>query len=174
MSQLGRAFTVRAADIDETPEVGEAPRDYVARLALAKATRARQDPREVVVAADTTVDVDDTILAKPADRQDARQMLQLLSGRSHFVHTGVALMWESGVEVIVVTSRVDFAELCDADVDWYLATGEGDDKAGAYALQGRAARFVRGVAGSVSNIIGLPMYDLIELARRNGVPLLGD
>ena len=163
LGQLGVAFTVRAADVDETPSAGERPRDLVARLAAAKAA-AVDGP--VVLAADTIVEVDGEILGKPVDAADARRMLGRLSGRTHHVHTGVAVRAGERVEVEVVTTAVTFVPLVRAAVDWYVATGEPFDKAGAYAVQGAGGVFVESIRGSVSNVVGLPLSTTVDLLRR--------
>lgn len=163
-------FDVRPADADESVHEGELPLPYVQRVAAMKAS-AIGGPGELVIAADTTVDVDGAILAKPEDADDARRMLRLLSGRSHFVHTAVAvrLLRSDGSAVegaTTSTSEVRFATLDEATIDWYLATGEPFDKAGAYALQGGGAVLVDWVHGSASGIIGLPMSELLGAIRR--------
>ena len=167
---LGRPFDVRAADVDETPWPGEATLDYVARVAEAKAAvGAACDPGAIVVAADTTVELDGVIFGKPVDDADAARMLRALSGREHRVHThvvvavqGDAASWGSGV---TVTASVRFDELDDATIAAYVATGEPHDKAGAYAIQGAAAAFVREIHGSLTGIVGLPLAELRELLR---------
>jgi septum formation protein len=173
VERLGVPLRVQPADIDETPRPGEDARAYVHRLSVEKAAAVPAEPDELVIAADTTVDVDGDILAKPDDADDARRMLRAMSGRDHLVHTGVTVRLGEAVHTAVVTTRVSFAALSDADVEWYVATGEPFDKAGAYALQGVGGVFVRGVTGSVSNVVGLPMADLVALARAAGVDLLG-
>ncbi len=163
LGQLGVAFTVRAADVDETPSAGERPRDLVARLAAAKAAGV---DGPVVLAADTTVEVDGDILGKPVDAADARRMLGRLSGRTHHVHTGVAVRAGERVELEVVTTAVTFVPLVRAAVDWYVATGEPFDKAGGYAVQGAGGVFVESIRGSVSNVVGLPLATTVDLLRR--------
>ncbi len=161
LTSAGLTFDVVAPDIDETPRSDESPSAYVARLAAAKAaTVAATRPDAVVLAADTTVDVDGRILEKPVDDDDLRRMLGLLSGRSHLVHTGVCV---AGTDPIVVTTSVTFVELTAADVEWYVASGDGVGKAGGYGIQGAAARFVERVDGSVTNVIGLPLAETLAL-----------
>jgi septum formation protein len=158
-------FEVVPADIDETPLAGESPTDYVRRLSLDKAlTVAAAGRRAVVLAADTTVDVAGAILEKPVDEDDVRRMLRLLSGRSHQVHTGVTVVG-SEPATIVVTTMVTFVHVTDAEVEWYVATGDGLGKAGGYGIQGAAARFVERVDGSVTNVIGLPLSETLALLR---------
>jgi septum formation protein len=159
LARLGLRFTVRAADIDETPRPGEAPDAYVLRLAEEKA-RAVAQPGELVLAADTTVVADGEILGKPEDDPDAARMLRLLSGREHDVLTGVAVVAKdeperlvSGVERTIVR----MAPLTPEEIAWYVATGEPRDKAGAYAIQELASLFVAGVVGNPSNVVGLPV-----------------
>lgn len=159
------SFDVAAPDVDETPLPGESPTALVARLSRDKALAiVAGRPDAVVIAADTVVDVDGEILGKPGVDDEARRMLRLLSGRRHLVHTGLAVA-AGGVDpaVVVVTSAVDFAVVTDADADWYLATGEPHDKAGAYAIQGHGGVFVVGIAGSTSNVVGLPLAELSAL-----------
>ncbi len=173
LSRLGFDFQVKPAHIDETPRPGEAPADYVRRLSVEKAA-AVVSADEIVLAADTTVAVDGTILEKPVDRDDARRMLRLLSGRPHECHTGVTVIDAGcGTEessTVVVTTEVEFAALDEAAIEWYLATGEADDKAGAYGIQGAAGAFVREVRGSVTNVIGLPLAETLDLLRRTTSP----
>lgn len=147
-----------AADIDETPHPNESPSAYVERLAIEKARAVlalRRDAR--VLGADTTVTIDGQILGKPVDEQDAIRMLRLLQGRVHDVHTGVALVSASRVKSAVDTTRVWFAPMTDKDISWYVATGEPVDRAGAYAIQGFASRFIPRIEGSYSNVVGLPV-----------------
>jgi len=172
LGQLGLTFDVQAAELDEAVQPGEAPRRYVERLAREKAAAVRQRrPGAVVLAADTSVVVDDVILGKPGSEATAgAAMLRALSGRTHQVMTGVAVAGEA-VEAVVVTSDVVFRPLTDAEIAWYVATGEGADKAGGYALQGRAAAFISAIVGSSTSVIGLPLAESVELLRRAGVRL---
>ena len=163
LARLGEPFTVVPADIDETPQSGESPRDLVRRLAVAKATAVAGD---VVLGADTIVEIDGEMLAKPVDADDARRMLGRLSARSHRVHTGVAVRSGERVDVEVCTTIVTFGALSPASIDWYLATGEPFDKAGAYAQQGAGGIFVEAVRGSVSNVVGLPLAAVVRLLGR--------
>ena len=166
---LGVPFRVVApVGVDERPLDGERPRDLAARLAADKARSVDGDP---VLAADTVVDIDGEILGKPGDAEDARGMLQRLSGRTHLVHTGVAVRSGDGVEVEVevVTTSVRFTPLTPDAIEWYLATGEPFDKAGAYAIQGAGGVFVERVDGSVSNVIGLPLHTVVRLLGRRGI-----
>lgn len=168
---LGRylTFEVRPAGIDESVLDGERPEDYVARLAREKAAAAsRTVPNgTVVVAADTTVDVDGRIVGKPGGAAEARRILAGLSGRAHRVHTGVCV----GGEVFTVTTTVRFAELSPAAIDWYVATGEPLDAAGAYAIQGAGAALVASIEGSWTNVVGLPLAETLAALARAGVPV---
>jgi septum formation protein len=172
LATIGVRFTVREPDIDESPLDGELPVAYVTRLAAAKVAAVGAAPDDLVIAADTTVDVDAHILGKPVDDVEAASMLRRLSGRTHRVHTGVAVR-RNGVELIEsCTTQVTFVTLDEPTISWYVSTGEPVGKAGAYALQGAGAALVSSVAGSVSNVIGLPMHTVVQLAARCGVALL--
>jgi septum formation protein len=165
---VGWPFETCAGEVDETHLDGEAPEDYVRRLARAKAGAAA-DTRlfGLVLGADTTVLVDGEILGKPRDERDARRMLHALSGREHEVLTGVALVSaESGREVVgYERTRVRFAPMTDEEIAWHVETGDVLDKAGAYAVQGRAALFIEGIEGDYWNVVGLPVRLVYELAR---------
>ncbi|XXF75842.1 Maf family protein [Myxococcaceae bacterium GXIMD 01537] len=171
LGQLGLRFTVSAADLDETPRPGEAPDAYVLRLAREKAAAvARRFPDTWVLAADTTVVLGLELLGKPRDEAEARAMLSSLSGRTHEVHTGVALAGRAE-EATVVRTRVTFRTLSAGEIAWYAGTGEPLDKAGAYAIQGRGGSFVHAIEGSPTNVIGLPLGETLALLARAGVPL---
>jgi septum formation protein len=172
LGQLGVDFDVRSPDIDETPLDGEDPVAYVRRLARGKASAVEVAEGVVVIAADTTVDVDGDILGKPETDELAREMLRRISGRTHRVHTGIAARVGDRVVDDVVTTLVTMASITDATATWYIATGEPQDKAGAYALQGAGGVLVDSVRGSTSNVVGLPLAPLVELCRRLGVDLL--
>lgn len=158
----GFSFDIVPADIDESLRAGESPVQYVRRLAAEKsaATTARGG---VVLAADTAVVVDGQILGKPRDNADAARMLRLLSNRTHQVMTGVSVRRGAFEAGRVITTDVEFAELSEADLAWYVASGEGRDKAGAYAIQGLASRFIPRIDGSYSNVVGLPVACVVEL-----------
>jgi septum formation protein len=162
LTAAGVTFSVVSPDIDETPHAGERPVLYVERLAREKAAAVEG---AFVIGADTTVERDGVILGKPADDAEARQMLRSLSGRSHVVHTGVAVRRGDEVASLSVSTEVTFIELTDGDLDWYISTGEPSGHAGAYAVQGGAARFVSAIKGSVSGVIGLPMAETMALLR---------
>lgn len=176
LRRLTTAFTVEAADIDETPRPGEDPVAYVVRLAEEKA-HAVAAPGSVVIGADTSVVLDGAILGKPVDRTDAASVLRRLAGRRHDVVTGVAVVVVGADGERVTTSgfersEVDVAELSEATIRWYIDTGEADDKAGSYGLQGAGGLFADHVRGSVSNVVGLPLRRLHELCQVAGVDLL--
>lgn len=163
---------IASPDIDETPLKAELPRDYVARLAKGKALAVERAPNEAVLAGDTTVAVGRRILEKPADEADLRRMLALLSGRRHHVYSGICVVGTDGrARVRVVDTVVAFKVLTAADIDWYVASGEGMGKAGGYAIQGRAEAFVRFLSGSHSNVVGLPMYETGVLLTSAGIAL---
>ena len=174
--QIGLRFTVQPTDIDESERFGEDPVSYVRRLAVGKVMAAGADAEvdraQLFVAADTTVDIDGQILAKPEDDDDARRMLGLLSGRTHQVHTGVAVRFQGHVSSMVCTSSVTMAVLGAELIDWYIGTGEPHGKAGAYAIQGAAAMLVTEVQGSVTNVIGLPLHLLDQLFDDVGISLV--
>jgi septum formation protein len=173
LRQIDVTHAVLPVDIDETPQPGEKPAHYALRLAEEKARALWEQlpvaQRRPVLAADTTVALGDEILGKPVDRDDAVRMLGRLSGREHEVHTAVAVLHEGGADARVSTSTVAFRPLTGAEIDWYWRTGEPADKAGAYAVQGHAAVFIRRLAGSYSGVMGLPLYETWELLA----PLLG-
>ncbi len=161
-----------APDIDETPLKGEAPRAYVARLAENKALAVEHAPDEIVLAGDTTVAVGRRILEKPVDEADLRRMLGLMSGRRHHVFSGVCVIGPDGrPRVRVADTIVAFKALSPAEIDWYVASGEGMGKAGGYAIQGKAEAFVRYLAGSHSNVVGLPIFETRALLTSAGLPL---
>jgi septum formation protein len=169
LKAAGISFEVLAADIDETPHANESPIAYVERLALAKAHAVLAlRPDAVVLGADTTVTIDGEILGKPVDEPDAVRMLQLLQGRVHDVHTGVSLISAASIKSAVDTTRVWFAPMTDEDIRWYVATGEPVDRAGAYAIQGFASRFIPRIEGSYSNVVGLPVA-LVSSILRDGI-----
>jgi septum formation protein len=155
----GIPFETLPMDVDETVQPGESAETHVRRLAEAKAVAAAaQRSSETIVGADTVVVVDGRILGKPRSTADAVAMLRLLAGREHEVLTGVAVVGSGGaVAVEVERTRVWFTALTDDEIDWYVASGEPMDKAGAYAIQGLASRFVFRVDGSYTNVVGLPV-----------------
>jgi septum formation protein len=184
LKQIGVSFEVlllregpqRAADFDETPLASELPSDYVVRIAQAKAEAgwARLGQRRLmrfpVLSADTTVALDTHILRKPADREEAVALLRQLSGKTHQVHSAVAVKFDNQVEVCLSTTDVRFRELGEQEIRQYVASGEPQDKAGAYAIQGRAAVFVCAISGSYSGVMGLPLYETSQLLAKFGYP----
>jgi septum formation protein len=172
LESLGLVFEVRASDVDETLLPSETAFDAAERLARAKAATVRDAaPDVLVVAADTLVVLGGEALGKPRDRADARRMLAALSGRAHDVVTGVACARDGRVVSGRETTRVVFAPMSEAEIAGYVGTGEPDDKAGAYALQGIGGLFVERVEGSPSNVVGLPIRLLYRLASELGVDL---
>jgi len=170
LTAAGFTFDILVADVDEATRPGESPHDYVRRLAAEKAAATlgrlnREDGQAVVLGADTTVVVGGEILGKPRDSADAERMLRLLSGRHHTVLTGVAALTVDTSSEAVVETRVFVHSLSDQQVAWYVASGEGLDKAGAYAIQGLASRFITRIEGSYSNVVGLPVATVDELIR---------
>jgi len=159
-------------DVDEAILPNEQPDVYVERVARAKVQagwrllRLRNLPFAPVLAADTTVALDGRILGKPADRKEAAEMLAALSGRRHDVFTAVALMRDERIDSAVSRSEVQFKQLSPEEIAQYIATGECDDKAGAYAIQGRAARFIMELRGSYSGVMGLPLFETGQLLEK--------
>jgi septum formation protein len=168
--QIGIPLEVRPAHADESILPGETPRRYVLRVAREKA---RAVAGEIVLGADTAVVLGAEVLGKPRDGEDARRMLRALSDTVHEVLTGVCVRRsEPALELdAVVATKVRFARLSPGEIDWYIATGEPLDKAGAYAIQGSGGAFVLSVEGSVSNVVGLPLAETADLLRRAGFPL---
>jgi septum formation protein len=172
LSALGLAFEARASDVDETLHAGESPYDAAERLAREKAAAVGAfSDGALVLAADTLVVLDGEALGKPRDRTDARRMLAALSGRVHDVVTGVALVQGTRTVSARELTRVLMAPMSEEEVAAYVASGETDDKAGAYAMQGIGGLFVARIEGSPSNVVGLPVRLLYTLARELGVPL---
>jgi septum formation protein len=173
LTHLHVPFRVVVPDVDESARPGESPRALVRRLATEKAAAVaaaldNEAPHTTVLAADTVVEVDGEILGKPLDADDARRMLRRLSGRSHHVHTGVALRRGEHQAADTVTTVVTFVALSAPMIEWYLATGEPFDKAGAYAIQGTGGVFVEAVRGSVSNVVGLPLTTVARMLQAAG------
>jgi nucleoside triphosphate pyrophosphatase len=165
----GIPFVVRAAGVPEERRLGESPADYVRRLAEEKAFAVPLLPGEVVLGADTVVVIDDLVLEKPRDSSDAMRMLALLSGREHAVITGICLRSESRSVVDIATTQVRFVPLTQDEVERYVASGEPMDKAGAYAIQGLASKFIDRIEGCYFNVVGLP----ISLVYRHWKELAG-
>jgi septum formation protein len=180
LTAAGFTFDVLPVDVDEQVRPDERPADYVRRLASEKSARALERlpgsaAAVIVLGADTVVVVDEQVLGKPRDAHDAADMMSRLSGRSHQVMTGVSVRTAANELIGVDSSSVTFAPLTPAEIDWYVATGEGRDKAGAYAIQGLAGRFIPRVEGSYSNVVGLPIaliYGLLQKASPSGIGAL--
>lgn len=178
LTAAGIPFEIRPAHIDETMRPGEDARTYAHRLAVekARAIAAVSDGRPVL-AADTVVVIGGEVLGKPLDADDAKRMLRLLSGRTHDVLTAVALVsagsnqQEPRIDAQIESTAVEFGPLEAAEIDWYVATGEPSDKAGGYAIQGLASRFVTRIEGSYSNVVGLPVALVYAMCTRAGILL---
>ncbi|MGE5253656.1 MAG: Maf family protein [Planctomycetaceae bacterium] len=171
LSSTGISFEVLASEVDEGIREKETPEEYVARLARQKAEKAGNRHKDRwVLAADTVVVVDGRMLGKPGGPQEAREMLGMLSGREHRVITGFCLVYgDSGKSrEETVTTRVRFKKLSPREIDWYLGTGEPFDKAGAYAIQGKAAFMVKEIEGSYTNVVGLPLTEVIQTLQEMG------
>jgi septum formation protein len=170
LTQAGLRFEVLPADIDETRHEHEDPATYVQRLALEKAQAMMAlRPDAVVLGADTTVVLDGEVLNKPAGRDDAARMLRLLSGRAHDVHTGIAVVTRGQQHSHVETTRVFFAPISEADLERYVGSGDSLDKAGAYGIQGYAARWITRIEGDFFNVVGLPIAATVKLLAPFGV-----
>jgi septum formation protein len=166
LSGLGLEFDVAAPEVDESLREGEPPQTYVERLARAKA-QACARPGMIAVGADTAVVAAGEVLGKPRDRADTARMLRLLSGSWHEVITAVCV----GERVRTVRTRVKMAQLTEEQLAWLVASGDGDDKAGAYALQGLAGAFIERIEGSVSSVVGLPLCETLQLLAEAGAVL---
>ena len=164
---------VQPVDIDESQKQNEPVNDYVERLAMEKAQRGfdtiSNDENLPVLGSDTIVEIDGQVLGKPENRQHAKKMLMQLSGKNHEVHTSVAIVTHDKSVIMTNSSQVEFKTLGTQEIDSYLASGEADDKAGAYAIQGIAAQFVKNINGSFSGVMGLPLYETVELLKQCGV-----
>ncbi len=165
LAGAGIPHLVRPAEVDESIRDGEDAERYVRRVARAKAEAVDAAPGDVVLGADTVVVVDGEILGKPADEADARRMLRLLAGREHFVITGICLRSAGGVIEDAETTRVRFLPLSEQEIDAYVASGEPLDKAGAYAIQGLASKFIDRIEGCYFNVVGLPMAKVYGFLR---------
>jgi septum formation protein len=169
LRQAGLRFETVAADVDERRAAGQSPADYALAMALAKARAARPAGPHPVLGADTDVVVDDEILGKPRDAAHAIAMLRRLAGRTHEVYSGVAVVQDGRAGTALSITRVTFGPISDAAAQAYWDSGEPADKAGAYAIQGLGARFVREIQGSYSGVMGLPLYETIQLLESFGV-----
>jgi septum formation protein len=168
LASAGYVFDVRPVDVDESVYPEEPPAVYVRRLAVTKAAAAADPSRndEVVLGADTTVVLEGEILGKPRDDEDAAAMLRRLAGRAHEVLTGVALRQGSRTVSEVARTVVQFTQLSEEDLAWYVRSGEPRDKAGAYGIQGLASRFIERIDGSYPNVVGLPVALVAQLLRQ--------
>ncbi|MCX6587068.1 MAG: Maf family protein [Acidobacteria bacterium] len=168
LERAGIAFTVRVADVDESLREGEVAQSYVRRLATRKAVAVGR-PGEVVLGADTTVVVDGEIFGKPVDGADAARMLGRLAGRTHEVITGICLKIGGQLYIDAETTLVRFTSMSEAEIARYVETGEPMDKAGAYAIQGGASRYIDRIEGCYWNVVGLPVARLYGQLRRHGL-----
>ena len=159
-------FRVLAADIDETMDPKQDPAVQTAQVSLAKALATPHAPEDIVIAADTIVVCDGQILGKPKDEADAQRMLRLLSGRTHQVMTGLAVLYPGGQQVETQITQIHFRELTDREILAYIRTGEPMDKAGAYGIQGGAALFADTMTGDYYNVMGLPVCRLGQILRQ--------
>jgi len=170
IANLGIPFQVIVPNVDESSSEDEKPWELVERLSKLKAQAiARIKTDSVVIAADTVVAIDDIIIGKPKDRKDAFEMLKRLSGRDHFVYTGTTVQKGDRVKSFVVCTKVTFDKLDDELIKNYVSSGECDDKAGAYAIQGLAASLISKVEGSVSSVVGLPINEVVNAIREFGI-----
>lgn len=174
LKQLGLTCEIVPADIDESQLSRELPEAYVKRLAQEKAIACLKNlsgaqRRHAVLAADTTVAIAGKVLGKPEDDQDARQMLQALSGRTHQVHTAVALAFADVIDVVISTTLVEMMELSSVQIEHYLASNEHRDKAGSYGIQGLAGAWITRIEGSYTGVMGLPVYETANLLRKHGL-----
>lgn len=174
LKQIGVHCESLPADIDETQHLGEAPETYVTRLAQQKAAACLQrltiaQRTYPIIAADTTVVLAGNVLGKPLDDDDARLMLQQLSGSVHAVHTAVAMAWQGETEVLLSKTLVEMMVLSDAQIDDYIAMGEHRDKAGSYGIQGLAGAWIKRIEGSYSGVMGLPVYETAALLRKTKI-----
>jgi septum formation protein len=171
LTNVGVEFELEPSLVQERPHTGEAPPDYIIRLARAKVVAvARRHDSGLVIGADTIVVLDGRLLGKPEDEEDARRMLRQLSGKWHAVMTGVAL-YDAGTRREVADydkTLVRFAQVSEREIDWYVESGEPMDKAGGYGIQGLGGLFVEEIAGNYYNVVGLPLPLLYRLARRLG------
>jgi septum formation protein len=174
LQSAGIEFDVVPVDVDERFYPAEKPEQAVARLAEMKAVAAAaKRPDAVVLGADTTVVIRGQPLAKPVDAEDAARMLRLLSGRTHEVLTGICLCHRGRRLVHVEPTRVRMALMSESEIAWYVSTSEPYDKAGGYAVQGLASRFIEGIDGSYSNVVGLPISNVYQLLKELGCDILG-
>jgi len=176
LEQIGVIAIVQPVDIDETQQEHEPAIKFVQRLAMEKAQRGFETINNKdmlpVLGSDTIIEVDAMVLGKPENRQQAKEMLELLSDRKHTVHSSVAIVTHEEKLIETSSTQVHFKALAEEEIDSYLATGEADDKAGSYAIQGRAAQFIKNINGSYTGVMGLPLYETVQLLKRCGVNTL--
>ncbi len=174
LSMLGLDFTIITADIDETMDENLSIEDAVAEVCRRKAEAIAKDhPDDTVISADTIVVVDDVVLGKPQDAEDAKKMLRSLSGRSHTVMTAFCVWQKGKAQTHVEKTHLRFKPLSEGEISAYVATGSPLDKAGAYGIQDQAAIFVEAMDGDYYNVMGLPLCSLVKVLRQNGVEVLG-
>lgn len=170
LERAGFPFIVRVSNVPEVPRAGESPVEYVRRLALSKASTVPRSAEEIVLGADTTVVVDDRILEKPLDADDAKQMLTSLSGRNHTVVTGICLLFGDNDAVVDhEVTTVHFAQMTQAEIHAYVASGEPMDKAGAYGIQGLASKWIDQIEGDYLNVVGLPVALVYRHLKQRGL-----
>lgn len=174
LEALGLEFTVASVDVVEALEAGESAEQMVLRLAIAKAAAAEVEATCVVIGSDTAVVLGDEILGKPTDRDDAIDMLLKLSGRRHCVLTGVAVRGPQGVQTALSSTDVQFREISRDEALAYWQSGEPCDKAGAYAIQGKGGVFVEEIRGSYTGVVGLPVFETVQLLRDAGINVFGE
>ena len=167
-------FSVRVADIDETMDAGKAPQDEVARVSRLKALATPRGNDDIVIAADTIVVCENTVLGKPRSEEDAKNMLRMLSGRDHQVMTGLTVIYADKTVTVTEITDIHFRELSQKEIDAYVATGEPMDKAGSYGIQGGAALFCSHMVGDYYNVMGLPVCRLGETLRRMAPDMMGE
>ncbi len=174
---LMRETLSRPVDVDETPVPEESPADYVYRITHTKAEagwlrlKQRSLPVLPVLAADTIVVLDGRILGKPKDTGHAEEMLRALSGQEHQVHTAVGLAFQGQIRLRLSTTIVRFRDISPHEIRAYIASNEPYDKAGAYAIQGKAAAFIINISGSYSSVVGLPLFETSQLLEETGIPI---
>ncbi len=174
LQALKLEFTVITPNIDETPNASEPPLEYVMRLAVAKSNKAAQELSDqrsdtVIVGADTCVVLEDQKLGKPSCRENARLMLEKLAGQVHHVYSAVAVAHGNTTRCVNTVSSVEFEQLSDSDIESYLDSGESDNRAGSYAIQGKAGAFVKRLSGSLSSVVGLPVKETAQMLQLTGV-----
>lgn len=174
LAALGLTFSSAGVDADESRLEGESPESMVLRLARVKAEAADVDASTIVIGADTAVVLGDRVFGKPQGQDDCLAMLEALSGRSHRVLTGVAVLSAAGIQSALSATEVTFREIRPDEALLYWQSGEPRDKAGAYAIQGKGGIFVAAISGSYSGVVGLPVFETVELLAKAGIEVLGN